>query len=58
MAATRIIEEEHGTYFGSPRHPHQGYYAGDFSQRPTARDGFSATCAQDDPEYAPTRGWC
>ena len=34
MAATRIIEEEHGTFTGTPRNPHQGYYAGDFSSRP------------------------
>ena len=29
MAATIAIEEERGTYVGS-RHPHNGYYAGDF----------------------------
>ena len=34
MAATLIIEEERGTYVGSPCHPHNGYYAGDFSRRP------------------------
>ena len=34
MAATRVIEEERGTFTGSPRNPHQGYYAGDFSSRP------------------------
>jgi hypothetical protein len=31
MAATRIIEEERGTYTGTPRNPHQGYWAGDFT---------------------------
>jgi hypothetical protein len=30
MAASLTIEEEQGTYVGSP-HPHNGYYAGDFS---------------------------
>jgi hypothetical protein len=30
MAATRIIEQESGTYSGRV-HPHNGYYAGDFS---------------------------
>jgi hypothetical protein len=30
MAATRIIEEERGTFTGTV-HAHQGYYAGDFS---------------------------
>ena len=34
MAATRTIEIETGTFTGSPRNPHQGYYAGDFSRRP------------------------
>ena len=32
MAATRIIEQESGTYTGRV-HPHNGYYAGDFSGR-------------------------
>ena len=31
MAASRFIEQETGTYTGF-RHPHNGYYAGDFSQ--------------------------
>lgn len=30
MAATITVEEEHGTYTRTPRHPHNGYYAGDF----------------------------
>jgi hypothetical protein len=30
MAAWIVIEEERGTYVGTPRHPHNGYYAGDF----------------------------
>jgi hypothetical protein len=33
MAATRTVEIEHGTCTGTPRNPHQGYYAGDFSNR-------------------------
>ena len=39
MAATRIIEEERGTYVGFIVHAHNSYYAGDFSRR----DGRSAT---------------
>ena len=38
MAASLLIEEETGTYTGWIRHPHNGYYAGDFSQ--TSRAGF------------------
>jgi hypothetical protein len=34
MAATRIVEEDHGT-FGGFAHAHNGYYAGDFSRRET-----------------------
>ena len=33
MAATRIIEEERGTYVGFVVHAHNSYYAGDFSRR-------------------------
>jgi hypothetical protein len=32
MATSRLIEEESGTYIARPRHPHNGYYAGDFSR--------------------------
>jgi hypothetical protein len=32
MAASLFIEEESGTDTARPRHPHNGYYAGDFSQ--------------------------
>ena len=32
MAALLFIEEESGTYTALVRHPHNGYYAGDFSQ--------------------------
>ena len=37
MASTRIIEQDHGTYAGLVTHQHNGYYAGDFSQRGTVR---------------------
>ena len=30
MTASIVIEEERGTHVGTPRHPHNGYYAGDF----------------------------
>ena len=33
MAASITVEEERGTYVRSPRHPHNGYYAGDFSRQ-------------------------
>ena len=33
MAASLIIEEESGTWTGSI-HPHNGYYAGDYSDVP------------------------
>ena len=33
MATTIAIEEERGTYVGTIRHPHNGYYAGDFRNR-------------------------
>ena len=46
MAATRIVEEERGSFAGSPRNPHQGYYAGDFSRRPPAYDGFARAARQ------------
>jgi hypothetical protein len=34
MAASLIIEAESGTYRGRTPHPHNGYYAGDFSNAP------------------------
>ena len=34
MAASLFIEEESGTYTALSPHPHNGYYAGDFSQTP------------------------
>lgn len=41
MAASRIIEEERGTYVGFVVHAHNSYYAGDFSRR----DARSATAS-------------
>jgi hypothetical protein len=29
-----MIEEESGTFVERPQHPHNGYYAGDFSDVP------------------------
>ena len=34
MASSRIIEEESGTSYARTHHPHNGYYAGDFSDQP------------------------
>ena len=58
MAATRIVEEESGTFLGTPRNAHQGYYAGDFSRRTTTPNGFATavTYAPDHRAYAPARG--
>ncbi len=39
MAATRIVEEEHGTYRGGPTRQHNGYWAGDFSTQVPATAG-------------------
>ena len=36
MAASIVVEEEHGTYTRTP-HRHDGYYAGDFTVYPTDR---------------------
>jgi hypothetical protein len=38
MAASLIIEDESGTWTGSI-HPHNGYYAGDFSDPPPPAQG-------------------
>ena len=53
MAATRIIEEEHGTITGTPRNPHQGYYAGDFSGRPFAAFTPGSTYAEPSSSVRP-----
>ena len=34
MAAARIIEHDSGIYRARQEHPHNGYYAGDFSDVP------------------------
>ena len=39
MAASRIIEEEVGTYRPHRIHRHNGYYAGDFSAQPPTTFG-------------------
>jgi hypothetical protein len=58
MAATRVIEEERGTFTGTPRNPHQGYYAGDFSSRPAAANGFArALQYAERPDATSTTGW-
>jgi len=41
MSGSWIVEEEHGTYRASQSNPHQGYYAGDFSNRSPVLDGFA-----------------
>ncbi len=41
MAASLIIEEESGTYTGQV-HPHNGYYAGDFWDRPNDAQGLDS----------------
>ena len=37
MAASLFIEEESGSYTARFQHPHNGYWAGDFSQTSPAR---------------------
>jgi hypothetical protein len=39
MAATIPVEVESGTYSGRVHHPHNGYYAGDFSSSRTRGSG-------------------
>ena len=46
-----IIEEETGTYTGT-RHPHNGYYAGDFSCNPVATGQQLAAIARMRPPSA------
>lgn len=38
MAASSTVESESGTWSGT-RHPHNGYYAGDFSDAPAVAPG-------------------
>jgi hypothetical protein len=56
MAASLFIEEESGTYTPRSRHPHNGYFAGDFSQtasgselRPSAGTVLTAACPGHEP---------
>jgi hypothetical protein len=53
MTATRNIEDDHGTYTAS-RHPHNGYYAGDFTASVT-RPGKAmvTTSAMNDTQHSP-----
>jgi hypothetical protein len=46
MAASLFIEEESGTYTARRRHPHNGYYAGDFFER--SRSDSSSHSSQDE----------
>ena len=46
MAASLLIEEESGTYTGRIRHRHNGYYAGDFSQRSRFGSQPRVSCAE------------
>jgi hypothetical protein len=59
MAATRIVEEERGTFTGAPRNPHQGYYAGDFGRYPATFDGFALAqmYAEGSSTSPSTSGW-
>jgi hypothetical protein len=54
MAASLIIEQESGTYTAPFRHPHNGYYAGDFSQ--TARTGSEPRVPYAERRDAPRAG--
>ena len=40
MAAALVLEEERGTYVTTPRHPHNGYHAGDFNVTSPQPNGF------------------
>ena len=53
MSASRFIEQESGTYTTRIRHPHNGYYAGDFSR--TSR---SATARPATPVPVPGAAPC
>ena len=44
MAATIPVETESGTYSGQV-HPHNGYYAGDFSSRRAGRNAQASDAA-------------
>ena len=55
MAATRIVEEERGTFAGTRRSSHQGYYAGDFRRNASTYDGFARAARFADPTAG--SGW-
>jgi hypothetical protein len=56
MTEMFIIEEESGTYTGSPRR-HNGYYAGDFSRNPMPTAGEILALANlRPPAFAGTSG--
>jgi hypothetical protein len=42
MATSLLIEHDHGTYSGTVRGKHQGYYAGDFRTQPAGHDSARA----------------
>jgi hypothetical protein len=46
MAASLALEEESGTYTARMQHPHNGYYAGDFSQTSRPAAGLRASNAE------------
>jgi hypothetical protein len=55
MAASLNFEEEHGIYTGTP-HPHNGYYAGDFSaHRFLTQDQLAALYRSPGPGIPPTQ---
>ncbi len=54
MAASMLIEEETGTYVRTQWHPHNGYYAGDFSNRTSGRDGFERALINAERRLAPS----
>ena len=52
MAASRFIEEETGSYTGQIRHPHNGYYAGDFFSQ-TSRPALELRVSQSELRDVP-----
>ena len=56
MAAWIVIEEERGTYVGTPRHPHNGYYAGDFFA--SSRAGSQLADADTERDVPRVLPWC
>jgi hypothetical protein len=52
MAASLTIEEESGIYTSRVRHPHNGYYAGNFSQVPRPVVGLRPSHAERPREFS------